>query len=187
VAADNAGRLVDAFADKLELQKVGLAYTVYKTAVRVRISKIGGKKLRHILYMATLNAKKPTLLARRFTTGRGKREAQKRDHYCRVQQTAQASICRCKVRCAVPRRLLQKTGLKVWVFTRLVLAVLACHAVAFALFVDFLLVGRFSINALFSLSAFINALIASSSFFVNGLGSTTKSTSRGSFISPIVV
>jgi len=32
--------------------------------------------------------KKSTLLARHFTTGRGKREAQKTGHYCRLQQTA---------------------------------------------------------------------------------------------------
>jgi hypothetical protein len=55
-------------------------------AGRVRISKTGGKQLRHILYMAAQNAKKTTLLARHFTTGRGKREAQKRDHYCRLQR-----------------------------------------------------------------------------------------------------
>jgi len=43
-----------------------------------------------------------------------------------------------------------------------------------------------SFSLRFSLSARINSLIDCSSSFVNGLGSTTKSTSRGSFISPIV-
>jgi hypothetical protein len=58
VAADKPVQVVDAFVDKLKLQKLGFANTVYKTAGRVRISKIGGKQLRHILYMAALNAKK---------------------------------------------------------------------------------------------------------------------------------
>jgi transposase len=49
---------VDAFLHKLELQKHGFTNTVHKSAGRVCISKIGGKQLRHILYMAALNAKK---------------------------------------------------------------------------------------------------------------------------------
>jgi hypothetical protein len=40
-----------------------------------------------------------------------------------LQQTTQTSICRGKVRCAVPKRLFQKTGLRVWFFTQFVLGV----------------------------------------------------------------
>jgi hypothetical protein len=35
----------------------------------VRISKIGGKQMRHILYMAALSAKKTVPRPKRFTTG----------------------------------------------------------------------------------------------------------------------
>jgi hypothetical protein len=40
-----------------------------------------------------------------------------------LQQVARANICGGNVRCAVPRRLFQKTGLKVWVFKQFVICV----------------------------------------------------------------
>jgi hypothetical protein len=61
--------------------------------------------------------KKPTQPAKRFTT-----DLRKKEQSLPIATTARARICRGKVRCAVPRRLFQETGLTVWFFTRFVLA-----------------------------------------------------------------
>ena len=115
VAAASTVRLVDAFVDKHEVQKLGFTITV-RPEGRVRISKIGGKQLRHILYMAALNAKK-TNAARKALYNR----PWKKGPLLPFATVARARICRGKVRCAVPRRLFQKTGLKVWGFRQFVL------------------------------------------------------------------
>ena len=85
----------------------------------MRISKIGGKQLRHILYMAALSAKKTVPRAKPFTTRWGQEQGTLL--FLPFTTTTQTSIRGGKVGYAVPRRLLQKTGLKVWFFRQFVL------------------------------------------------------------------
>jgi len=89
----------------------------------MRFSKIGGKQLRHILYRAAPNAKKINAACKALYDRPWKKGSTKNWPLLPFATNCSARICRGKVRCAVPRRLLQKTGLKVWFFTRFVLGV----------------------------------------------------------------
>jgi hypothetical protein len=71
----------------------------------VRISKIGGKQLRHILYMAALNAKKTNAACKALYDRPLKKGRTKKGPLLPFATVARACICRGKVRCTVPRRL----------------------------------------------------------------------------------